>query len=154
MRAPLHALRVLALALLVHASVPVAALASWALDGNRVVDPVAQASSPVLVPSDSGDVFLAWIDARSGYNTDVRATLWSARGIPRPGWTSSGDLVTAITCAKYELVGAPDGRGGAFLAWSDNRCTGYRNLYLGRAQRAGAGASAWPANGLRCAATT
>ena len=154
MRAPLHALRVLALAFVLHASVPVAALASWALDGNRVVDPVAQASSRVLVPSDSGDVFMAWIDARSGYNTDVRATLWSARGIPRTGWSASGDLVTAITCAKYELVGTPDGAGGAFLAWSDNRCTGYRNVYLGRARRTGVGASAWPTNGLRCALTT
>ncbi len=147
-------LRDLAGALLSLTLFPVAAFASWALDGNRVVDPTAQAASAVMVASDSGDVFMAWIDARSGYNTDVRATLWTSRGLPHTGWTASGDLVTAVTCSKYDLAGAPDGSGGAFLAWSDNRCVGYRNVYLGHVPRTGLAGLAWPTNGVRCGATT
>ncbi|MFM7232666.1 MAG: T9SS type A sorting domain-containing protein [bacterium] len=154
MRRIRHALRLFTVALVVPSLVPVAAFASWALDGNRVVDLVAQAVSPVLVPSDSGEVFMAWIDARSGYNTDVRATLWGARGLPHAGWSASGDLVTAVTCAKYDLAGTPDGSGGAFLSWSDNRCVGYRNVYLGHVPRTGLTGFAWPTNGVRCAATT
>ena len=154
MRVSSRTSRRLTIALVLSLLRPVMAHASWASDGNRVVDPSAQAAYPVMVPSDSGDVFMAWVDARSGYNTDVRATRWTPRGLAAPGWTASGDLVTALTCTKFELAATPDGAGGAFLAWGDNRCQGYRNVYLGHVTSAGVTATFWPTNGVRCAPTT
>ena len=78
MRASSRTCRRLTVALVLSILRPVMAYASWASDGNRVVDPSAQAAYTVMVPSDSGDVFMAWVDARSGYNTDVRTTRWTS----------------------------------------------------------------------------
>ena len=133
---------------------PQASLASWGLDGNRVVDPVAQPASVVLLPGAGGSTLLAWRDGRSGYNIDVRATSWTPRGLPATGWSASGDPVTAVTCDKWDLAAGSDGVGGAFLSWSDNRCTGYRNIYVGRLLAGGVASATWPANGVRVAATT
>lgn len=146
-------LRLVALALVLVAS-PRASLASWGLDGNRVVDPAAQPTSVVLLSGASGSSLLAWLDGRSGYNIDVRATSWTPRGLAAAGWTASGDPVTAVTCTKWDLAGGSDGVGGAFLSWSDNRCTGYGNVYVGRLDAGGVASASWPANGLRLAATT
>lgn len=106
--------------------------AMWGADGVRVADPANSASSPVLISGANGTAFVAWSDGRSGYNTDVRATSWGTNGLPVPGWPATGSAVTSVTCTKWDLAGAPDGAGGAFLSWSDNRCTGYRNVYVGR----------------------
>ena len=51
-------LRLVALALALVAS-PRASLASWGLDGNRVVDPSAQPTSVVLLSGASGSSLLA-----------------------------------------------------------------------------------------------
>lgn len=130
------------------------ACASWATDGNPVVGSASSPTSPVILPSVNGSVFLAWIDGRSGYNTDIRASLWTTAGLPTTGWIRDGSLVTNITCAKYESCAVPDGTGGAILAWSDDRCTGARQIYARRVAMAGPAAAGWPEHGVRLAATT
>lgn len=121
------------LLLLVGLAMPVpAARANWGGDGVRVVGPESQPASPVIVAGQSGAALVAWVDGRSGYNTDVRATSWGANGSAVLGWNATGNVVTNVACTRWDLAAAPDGAGGAFLSWSDNRCTGYRNIYVGR----------------------
>src|SRR5262245_7402085 len=129
-------------------------LASWASDGDRVAGAASAPAAVQLVAAPAGSVHLAWLDFRSGFNTDVRATVWTTRGNAEPGWRPDGDLVTNITCRKYEMCAAGDGAGGALYAWSDNRCTGYRQAYAIRVAAAGASAAGWPANGVQLAPTT
>ena len=143
----------LATALSLLPCLPSTARASWATDGNLVVGPSSAAATPRLVPNTMGGVYLAWIDARTGYNTDIRASLWTAAGVAASGWTRDGDLVTNVTCAKYDLCAVPDGAGGALYAWSDNRCVGYQQVYARRVVAAGATAAGWAANGVRLAST-
>src|SRR5206468_9782390 len=133
--------------------VPSAARASWASDGNLVVGASSAAAAPMVVGNATGGVYLAWVDGRTGYNTDIRASLWTAAGVAASGWRRDGDLVTNITCAKYDLCSVADGAGGALYAWSDNRCVGYRQIYAGRVLGGGATAAGWAANGVRLAST-
>ncbi len=133
--------------------VPSVARASWATDGNLVVGSSSAAVGPTAVPNATGGVYLAWVDARTGYNSDVRASLWTAAGVAASGWTRDGDLVTNITCAKHDLSAVADGAGGALYAWSDNRCVGYRQIYACRVVAAGAAAAGWAANGMHLATT-
>ncbi len=133
---------------------PAPACASWASDGNPLVGSASAPAWPLVVPDAGGGVFLAWVDARSGYNTDVRATRWRADGEPAAGWARDGDLVTNITCAKYDLCATGDGAGGCLFAWGDNRCVGYQQVYVGRVGAAGVAAAGWAANGVPVAATT
>ena len=130
------------------------ARASWSAEGNRVAPAAGSPPTPVLVGAPAGAVLATWLDARSGYNTDVFATLMTARGLPADGWTADGDLATNVTCRKYQLAAVSDGAGGALLAWSDNRCTGYRQIYAGRLAAAPSFAPGWPANGRQLAPTT
>lgn len=136
------------------ACLPAAGRASWATNGDLLIDPSGLPASPTLVPSASGVVFLAWLDGRSGYNTDVRGCVWTDTGIPATGWTPGGSLVTAITCRKYELCATADGAGGALYAWSDNRCVGFRQIYAVRLGTAGPSSAGWTANGVHLAATS
>ena len=131
---------------------PSPARASWATDGNLVVGPSCASAWPAIVPNATG-AYLAWVDARSGYNTDIRATSWTTTGVAANGWTRYGDLVTYITCAKYDLCAVSDGAGGALYAWGDDRCVGYQQVYACRVTSAGATSAGWIANGVHLAPT-
>jgi hypothetical protein len=108
----------------------------------------------MVVAGAAGGVYLSWVDARSGYNTDLRASLWTAAGVAATGWTRNGDLVTDKVCYKYDPGAVADAAGGVLYAWSDERCVGYRQIYACRVVPAGATAAGWTPNGVRLAATT
>ncbi len=127
--------------------------ASWASDGNLVVSTLSAPTAPLMVTASSGSVIAVWVDARTGYNTDVRAVRWTPNGAPATGWASGGIHVTNITCQKYAPAGIPDGSGGTIVSWSDDRCVGYRQVYACRMTSDGSLAAGWPLNGLRLAPT-
>jgi hypothetical protein len=142
----------LAVALLLF--MPSVARASWASDGNLVVGVSSEPVAPMVVAGAAGNVYLAWVDARSGYNTDIRASLWTAAGVAAGGWTRDGDMVTNKVCYKYDPCAVTDAGGGVLYAWSDQRCVGYQQIYACRVVPAGATAAGWTPNGVRVAATT
>ena len=150
---PIRALGPCSLALLALAGLPAVARATWVTDGDLVVGTTAAPASPVLIPG-SASFFAAWVDGRTGYNTDVRATRWTIGGAAAAGWLADGNPVTDITCRKYSLAGVPDGAGGALYTWSDDRCVGVRRIYACRMTSAGSRAAGWAANGLRIAPTS
>lgn len=128
--------------------------AAWSTDGGPVTTANFSQNQAVLAGDAVGGAIMAWVDARSGFNSDIYAVRWNASGVTQPGWTTGGGNVTAITCAKYNPNIIPDGSGGAILAWEDNRCTGYTNIYARRVGANGVTAGGWPDNGIRLAATT
>lgn len=137
------------------ACVPDAAQAQWWPDGNLVAGPASAPHSPVLLPGASATFFAAWVDGRTGYNTDVRATRWTFAAAPYPGWLADGNPVTNITCRKYSLAGAGDASGGVTYAWSDDRCSSLpRRIHVLKLTPGGTRATGWPADGVRIAPTT
>ncbi len=149
-----RALSLITLCMLGSSLAPRFAHAAWATDGGAVVTANLAQNQPVLAPDAIGGVFFGWVDARSGFNTDIRAVRWNATGSPVAGWTAGGDNVTAVTCQKADPAATSDGAGGALFAWGDNRCTGFQNVYVRRVAAAGVAAAAWPANGVPMAPTT
>jgi hypothetical protein len=63
-----------------------------------------------------------------------------------PGWAPNGDSLTNLYCFRLAPSIAPDGAGGAFVTWADNRCAPQNDIY---AQRVDAnGSPQWGANGI------
>src|SRR5262245_19013442 len=129
------------------------ALASWASDGSAVVTWNYTQSQPTAVPDSDGGVIFAWLDANSGWNTDILAVRWNNTAATCSGWTPGGNRLTSIACDKLNPVATADGAGGAVLAWEDNRCVGYYQIYARRVAPDGVAAAGWPANGVQIAAT-
>ncbi|HEY6866338.1 MAG TPA: hypothetical protein VI792_03720, partial [Candidatus Eisenbacteria bacterium] len=123
------------------------ARAEWATDGNPMTLAANAQGGVVLAPDGAGGALSAWVDGRSGYNTDIFAQRLNAVGFPAPGWSANGNAVTLVACQKYTVSIAPDGSGGALLAWADNRCQTYADIYAARLTAAGGLAPGWGVNG-------
>ncbi len=68
-------------------------------------------------------------------------------------WSLNGNLVCTAANDQTNTVMAPDGSGGMFIAWQDDR-TGTSDLYAMRLTASGSAAPGWPANGFAvCTAT-
>lgn len=130
------------------------AFAAWPHDPLSGVLPVCVApnvqQSPVSVPDGAGGMILAWLDQRAVSGTSqVYAQRLSASGVPL--WAANGIPVCTATGTRLRLIAAPDGAGGAFFAWNDQRA-GNSDVYV---QRVSAnGAALWTANGVNVAVNT
>lgn len=148
-RSPFEAIRnsLLALALAGATVCGTAALAR-AADGIPVcVSPFDQ-FAPVNAPDGAGGMYVAWLDQRLGYNTDVYVQRVTPSLQRVTSWPDNGASMTFVTCSKTELAMISDGA-GVLGVWSDNRCnagTGF-DIYVERFTPAGARGAGWPANG-------
>ena len=146
---PLESLwsRVFALAL-TAALACIADAPALAADGIPVcVSPFDQ-SAPVSVPDGHGGMYLAWLDQRLGYNTDVYLQRVTPSLQRSAGWTDNGAPMTFVTCTKTEASLLSDSL-GVLGVWSDNRCnagTGF-DIYVERFTPSGVRGAGWPANG-------
>src|SRR5206468_4811242 len=61
-------------------------------------------------------------------------------------WSANGNLVCNAAGDQSNTVMAPDGSGGMFIVWQDDR-TGTSDLYATRLTASGSLAPGWPANG-------
>ena len=126
------------------------ARAEWATNGIPVCSAPYSQSRPVLCQDASGGVILAWLDNRTGYDTDIFAQRLLPSGVIAPGWPANQVPLTHITCWKYDPAILADGAGGAVVAWSDDRCrdTTSTNIYVHRVTPSGVPDPSWPADGL------
>ena len=130
--------------------------AGWGLAGIPASRAPRVQARPVAVTDGAGGMVLAWIDYRSGYNTDVYAQRILPVGSIGTNWSPDGNALTHVTCTKYDLALASDSAGGAIAVWSDIRCpgNGIARLYAQRVRSTGAVDPAWPADARAlCAAT-
>lgn len=127
------------------ACLPCVAEAQWPLDGVRVCDAAGDPAGAVLVGNGQGGVLAAWVDPRTGYNTDIWEQGLDASGAP---WAPTGRPITWTACYKYTPTAVADGAGGVLLAWSDDRCTGVPQIYATRLTSGGSAPPGWPTNGV------
>ena len=98
----------------------------------------------MLVSDGAGGAIAAWSDARSPH--DIYAQRVDDIGLVQ--WAAGGAVVCNAASWQWLSGIAPDGAGGAVLAWSDER-NGFSDVYAQRVNSAGA--PQWTANGAAVA---
>lgn len=99
---------------------------------------------PKLVAAGGGDVIVVWQDRRAG-NFDIYAQKVNVLG--NVLWAANGRIVCNTEFDQIDPVVAPDGSGGAIVAWSDYRgASGFTDIYAQRVRWNGG--VAWAANGV------
>lgn len=104
---------------------------------------------PALAATPDGGAHVAWFDYRNAsgppWNLDIYAQRLTASGAA--AWTPGGLAVCSAPDAQRGVDIAPDGHGGLYLAWEDNRAgLGHEDIY---AQHLAAdGTASWAADGV------
>ena len=106
-----------------------------------------------LAPDGLGGALIVWFDHRNvelGSSKDVYAQRILADGSIAPGWPVNGAPVTRGPGTQDFSLIAPDGAGGAYVAWDDERDYSTRNtdIYAQHLTANGTVAAGWPENGL------
>lgn len=116
----------------------------WPASGRLVCGAQSDQQSPVLCTDAIGGAYVAWQDYRN-WQWDIFVTRLLADGSFAPGWDASGVQVSSWNYNDYTPTLAPDGNGGAFVAWADQQ--NYANL--SRVASSGLIAPGWPGGGIR-----
>lgn len=114
----------------------------WSSGGVAVCGATGAQGSPKCVADGSGGAFIVWDDERVAGDQNIYAQRMSGAGAGL--WTADGVAVCSATSDQYIGAVAPDGAGGATMAWRDERA-GNSDVYAQRIS--GTGAAQWAANG-------
>ncbi len=92
-----------------------------------------------------GGFYAVWYDTRNGETTswDVYCHRIRADGSPHPGWAVDGQPVCTAPDGQLVPLFAPDGQGGVFITWGDDR----RGAWLQRLLPDGTRAPGFPPDG-------
>ena len=121
-------------------------VAGWDYYGQPVCDAPGEQSQPRITVDGFGGAWVVWKDQRSDTAGDLRYSHVLADGTFPPGFTSSGlELVTAPG-VQAEAQLAPDGAGGFFAVWRDER-SGNADIYAQHVLATGMVSTGWTANG-------
>jgi hypothetical protein len=94
----------------------------WTLNGISVCPATNNQTTPRIVSDENNGAIIMWIDNRTQVNeNDVYAQRINANGDIL--WSTSGLAVCAIYRRQQIASIAPDGNGGAIIAWTDDRDT-------------------------------
>ena len=124
----------------------------WGLWGTGVCNSLGVQGAPTVTNDGAGGTVFAWQDNRSLIGYDIYAQRLNAAGSSQ--WTFNGVLLCDANNHQEFAAIAPDGAGGAIVAWTDDRVSNtFDDVY---AQRVSAtGAPLWTADGiLVCDAST
>ena len=120
--------------------------AGWFFYGQSVCQAAGLQSQPRIVRDGLGGVWVAWLDQRDGTDGDLRYSHVLGNGALAPGFTQSGAVLCAAPGAQRELELAPDGAGGFFAVWRDER-GGPADLYVHHVFASGLPSGAFAADG-------
>ena len=136
---------------------PRPAAAEWPALGRVISQAPRDQLRPRVATDGAGGAIIVWEDLRSA-RVNVFARRVLASGESHPGWPVDGKALltdsTALQGQQFPVI-APDGGGGAIVAWQDGRSieTGL-DIFAQHILATGAVDPAWPANGLPlCTAT-
>jgi hypothetical protein len=90
----------------------------WATDGIALCAAAGDQVAESIIADGTGGAIIAWSDTRSG-GYDIYAQRVDASGAPL--WMADGVAVCTDGSDQTEPDVAPDGAGGAIVAWSDGR---------------------------------
>lgn len=97
----------------------------WIANGVAVCTAAADQTNPVITSDGVGGAYIAWNDLRGG-TYDIYAQRLNGSGTALG--TANGVVMSNAASDQVNSVIAPDGAGGAFLAWADYR-SGAADIY-------------------------
>jgi hypothetical protein len=105
-----------------------------------------------IAPDGSGGAIVTWPDARNvASGLDVFAHHVLASGAVDPTWPLNGTTVCAAPREQISPIIVPDGAGGAFIVWIDDRASvnvgDNQDVYAQHVLASGLVDPAWPVNG-------
>jgi hypothetical protein len=115
----------------------------WTNNGLPVSIAAGDQEWPAAVADGSGGVIIAWSDDRNGGDQDIYAQLLKPQF--GPIWTADGAALCTVPGHQYRPQLAPDGQGGAIMAWTDLRGAS-RDVYAQRV--ATSGTALWSGGGV------
>jgi hypothetical protein len=121
-------------------------VAGWDFYGMPVCDAPGEQSQPRVAPDGSGGAWVVWKDQRTDTAGDLRCSHLLADGAFAPGFSSSGLPLVTAPGVQGEAQVAPDGAGGLFAVWRDER-SGNPDIYAQHVLATGALSAGWPVNG-------
>lgn len=129
--------------------------ATWTADGVKASPAAGGQVNAVTVPDGAGGAILAWDELYSA-DYDVWAQHMLGSGMIDPRWDPGLDRGVPLSITDGDqryVVLVSDGRGGAIVAWHDER-NGIHdvNIYANHILASGVRDPAWPENGLALSA--
>lgn len=116
----------------------------WTANGVAVCTATGDQGDPAVVADGSGGAVVIWPDRRGGVNWKLYAQRIGGDGVPK--WSTNGVPICSAAGDQFEPAVAPDGIGGAMVAWTDSRGTSGLDIC---AQCVGNdGSLRWPAAGV------
>jgi len=120
-----------------------AGTASWTANGVAVCTSTGTQSDPRLISDTASGAIITWTDYR-GSDGDIYSQHVNSAGTAL--WTPNGVLVCGVTDGQSGPVLAPDGGGGAIIAWADYRGGLSTDIYAQKINSTGV--VQWSANGI------
>jgi hypothetical protein len=114
----------------------------WATDGVPLCAASGEQSVPAIVSDREGGAIVTWQDKRVAYE-DVYAQRVDATGAVQ--WTANGVAVVTAPWQQTNPAIAPDGTGGAIIAWEDPRGSNW-HIYAQRLDHSGV--AKWATDGV------
>ena len=110
-------------------------VAMWLPNGVAMCTAAGNQLTPQIIADGAGGAIVAWYDFRNGTDNNIYARRVSNLGIPQ--WTADGVAVCTAPDDQTNALLAPDGSGGAIIAWDDSRNGFDYDTYVQRINSAG-----------------
>lgn len=122
---------------------------AWPAGGRALCTAPGEQYSPVAVSDGVGGAVVTWYDYRDDPEAaDIYAVRVLPSGAVDPAWPSDGRALCIASGDQPTPAVAPDGSGGALVAWLDYRDGAFSDIYAQHAPASGAANPGWPADGL------
>ncbi len=93
----------------------------WATNGVALCPNTASQIDPKIIADGAGGAIVVWKDNRTNTQTDIYAQRINGNGVIQ--WSTSGLAICVLRRQQWAPSIAPDGNGGAIIAWADQRDT-------------------------------
>ncbi len=101
----------------------------WTAVGLPVCTITGNQKTPLIISDTQGGAIIVWHDWRNGY---YRAYAQRLNESGAPQWTLNGVQICSDPSGQFKIQIGPDGAGGAFIVWEDQRPASYQDLYIQR----------------------
>lgn len=122
----------------------------WADGGEALVNVANEQSEPRIVNNAAGEAIVAWIDYRAnGLTTDVYSMRLSGANRLRKEWEPADGVPVAVEIRNQQQARLhPDGQGGAYYVWEDERNGGFPEIDIYAQHINRNGQPVWQGNGI------